>query len=501
MVCSTGVAGAITGGGSNPSQMPTTTTEYNWWGRSATVRDTANGSTRTTTVQYDAAGRPTTTTVTGGIGQAVPASTTEYDPATGHPVKLTSPTGGTISKAYDKLGRQISYTDADGGVTTTEYDLLDRPAKTSDNSPSTVTYTYDHSVEPRGLATKATDSVAGVFQATYDADGSVTSQKLPGGYTLQQTEDTTGAVVRRTYTRDSDGVSVMTDTVTRSVLGQAITHAGWSNQSYAYDKVSRLTTVDDTTSTVCTKRTYAFDNRNNRKSLTTAAGAPGLDCPTTGGIADNHTYDSADRIVDTGYTYDAFGRATATPGNGTIAYYANDLAYQQTASGKRPDLAARRQPALPLLEDRDRQRLHLDPDRVQDQPLRQRRRQPPLDHRGHRHGRADAQRERPRRQLGGHYRQDRRNSPPAHQHPRRRQPPAPSGHQRRTDRPGRRRVRKLQGRPDTSPIQLARKPGRLQRRPRWSAGHGSPGVQPRNGALPLSRPRGGGKRQRLRLPH
>jgi hypothetical protein len=105
--------------------------------------------------------------------------------------------------------------------------------------------------------------------------------------------------------------------------------------SYAYDKVGRLTTVDDTTSTLCTKRTYAFDNRNNRTSLTTAASAPGLDCPTTGGTANNHTYDSADRIVDTGYTNDAFGRATAPLGNGTIAYYTNDLAYQKTANGKR----------------------------------------------------------------------------------------------------------------------------------------------------------------------
>jgi YD repeat-containing protein len=106
LVCSTGVAGAIAGGGINPSQVPTTTTEYNWWGRSSTVRDTANGSTRSTTIQYDAAGRPTKTTITGGIGQAVPEFTTEYDPATGRPVKLTSPTGGTMSKAYDKLGRQ-----------------------------------------------------------------------------------------------------------------------------------------------------------------------------------------------------------------------------------------------------------------------------------------------------------------------------------------------------------------------------------------------------------
>ncbi|WP_326752880.1 DNRLRE domain-containing protein [Streptomyces hirsutus] len=335
LVCSTGPAGAITGGGSNPSQMPASTTEYGWWGNPVKVTETANGVTRATTTTYDNAGRQTKAATTGGVGQAVPESTTDYDPANGQPVKTTSATGGTITRAYDKLGRIISYTDADSGVTTTEYDLLDRPVKAADNSPSTVTHTYDHAVEPRGLVTKTTDSVAGVFQTGYNADGSLSSQKLPGGYTLRQTEDTTGAPLERTYTRDSDSVSVMTDTVTRSVFGQVTDHAGWSDQTYAYDKVGRLATVEDTFETVCTKRTYAFDNRSNRKSLTAAAGVPGLDCPTTGGSTTSHTYDSADRIVDTGYTYDAFGRTTVAPGNGTIDYYANDLVHQQTANGKR----------------------------------------------------------------------------------------------------------------------------------------------------------------------
>ncbi|KJY15804.1 hypothetical protein VR46_45540, partial [Streptomyces sp. NRRL S-444] len=44
--------------------------------------------------------------------------------------------------------------------------------------------------------------------------------------------------------------------------------------------------------------------------------------------------DSADRLVDTGYAYDAFGRTTALPGN-TLGYYVNDLAYQQTVNGTR----------------------------------------------------------------------------------------------------------------------------------------------------------------------
>ncbi|MFB7686233.1 polymorphic toxin-type HINT domain-containing protein [Streptomyces sp. NPDC056140] len=335
LVCSTGPGGAITGGGSNPAQLPTTTTQYDWWGNATTGTDTANGVTRTSTTTYDTAGRPATVKITGGSGQAVPDVTTEYDPATGQEIRTTSPTGGTIMRVYDKLGRLASYTDADGGKTTTEFDLLDRPVKVGDTVPSTVTFTYDHTAEPRGLTTKATDSIAGVFQATYDADGSVVTEKLPGGYTLTQTEDTTGTPVKRTYTRDSDGTVVMSDTVTESVQGQTTSHAGWSDQTYRYDAVGRLVQVDDTVETVCTRRIYGFDKQANRTSLTTAASTPGMDCPTSGGTSKTSMFDSADRITDAGYVYDAFGRTTALPGGVSVGYYANDLAHQQTSGAKR----------------------------------------------------------------------------------------------------------------------------------------------------------------------
>ncbi|MFD5584342.1 RHS repeat-associated core domain-containing protein, partial [Streptomyces sp. NPDC127063] len=48
----------------------------------------------------------------------------------------------------------------------------------------------------------------------------------------------------------------------------------------------------------------------------------------------SYTYDTADRLVNSGYTYDAFGRTTALPGS-TIGYYANDLVQQQTAGTQR----------------------------------------------------------------------------------------------------------------------------------------------------------------------
>ncbi|MFE1293841.1 DNRLRE domain-containing protein [Streptomyces sp. NPDC058731] len=338
-VCQTGPAAAVTGGGSNPATLPTKTTQYDRWGNPTTVTETSGGSTRTTTTAYDGAGRPTTVTVSGGLGAAVPAVTTSYDSATGQAVKQTSTTGGTLTKAYDQLGRLMSYTDADGGTTSTQYDALDRPLKVTDSVPSTTTYTYDTTVDPRGLATSMTDSVAGTFTARYDADGDLATEGLPGGYTMAEEQDPNGTATGRTYTRDSDGTVLLSDSVSTTVQGQWATHTGTpgvtSSQTYAYDKAGRLTQVQDTTpDAVCTTRAYTFDKNTNRKTLATSAAAVGADCTTTGATTTSYTYDTADRLVNSGYTYDAFGRTTALPGS-TIGYYANDLVQQQTAGTQR----------------------------------------------------------------------------------------------------------------------------------------------------------------------
>jgi len=337
-VCQTGPAGAITGGGSNPSQLPTKTVQYGLFGQTIQVDETANGSTRTTTVTVDAAGRPLTTTISGGVGTAAPAATVTYDPTTGAVTQQDSTAGGTITKAYDGLGRLISYTDADGGVTTTEYDALNRPTKVTDSVPSTTTYTYDTAIDPRGVATSVTDSVAGTFTARYDADGDVVTQGLPGGYTMTDSQDPSGTAVNRTYTRDSDGVVLVNDGITETVHGQWATHTGTPGvtaaQTYGYDRAGRLTQVQDTSvDAVCTTRGYSFDNNTNRTALTTATAARGQAC-TTGGTTATNTYDSADRITNAGYTYDAFGRTTALPGS-AVAYFNTDLVQQQTSGSNR----------------------------------------------------------------------------------------------------------------------------------------------------------------------
>ncbi|WP_406363372.1 DNRLRE domain-containing protein [Streptomyces sp. NBC_00715] len=339
LVCQTGPVAAITGGGSNPTQLPTKTTEYAADGQTAKVTETANGTTRTTANGYDTAGRPTTVTVTGGLGAAVPATTTSYDAATGLANKQTSSAGGTISKTFDQLGRQMTYTDADAATTTTEYDALDRPSKTSDTVPSTTNYTYDTAIDPRGVTTSVTDSVAGTFTARYDADGELATQTLPGGYTQTDEQDPTGSATARTYTRTSDGTVLAADSVSENTHSQIVAHGGTpgvtASQAYSYDDTGRLTQVQDIgADAICITRSYSFDKNSNRKTLATAAAGVGLDCTTTGATTTTSTYDSADRLVDSGYTYDNLGRTTALPGS-TIAYYNSDLVQQQTAGTQR----------------------------------------------------------------------------------------------------------------------------------------------------------------------
>ncbi|MFJ6725699.1 DNRLRE domain-containing protein [Streptomyces sp. NPDC091281] len=335
LVCSTGPAGAITGGGSNPTQLPTKTTEYDRWGNAAKTTETANSVTRTTTNTYDGAGRVQTAAVSGGIGTAVPDTTTTYDTDSGDVATVTS-NGQTITHTYDRLGREIAYNDGAGNTASTQYDALGRPVKTTDSAPSTTTYAYDITKDPRGLETSRVDSVAGTFAATYDADGNLATESLPGGYTLTVAEDETGAETSRVYTQDSDGTIVASDTVDHSVQDQIVTDTDSNGQTrtraYTYDAAGRLTRTDDTDpSGACTRRDYTFDDNSNRSVLAASAGEVGAACSSTGAATTSYSYDSADRLTTSGTVYDAFGRTITQASGSTIGYYTNDLVRQQTS--------------------------------------------------------------------------------------------------------------------------------------------------------------------------
>lgn len=338
--CLVRAVGAVTG--HDPVRMTSALPDrrvasYDTFGGPATYTETVGTESRTIVTDYDTAGRSIGKTVTASQGVAVDTVTTGYSPTTG---MITTSTMGTSSivRDYDALGRPVSYTDADGGVTTTEFDRIGKLLKVADPTGSTI-YTYDRAAEPRGMATSITDSIAGTFSAAYSPDGHLTQMKYPGGITRTDRQNANLEATERTYTRDSDGTVIYAESVVENSSGQWSSHNyTGGNKSYRYDRLGRLNRVqhDSQMTDGCVTRTYAYDNRANRKSNARFA-------PTTDGTCDEstpteqitHDYDTADRLTDAGYVYDAFGRTTATADGVANTYYVTDLVQKQQVGDAR----------------------------------------------------------------------------------------------------------------------------------------------------------------------
>jgi hypothetical protein len=104
-----------------------------------------------------------------------------------------------------------------------------------------------------------------------------------------------------------------------------------------------LATVADSVAGGCTTRSYGFNAATDRSSITTYAPAASGTCQTSvAATSATWTYDSADRVNTTGYTYDALGRTTTVPaadtqvptaGDVTATYAVNDLVTTITQNG------------------------------------------------------------------------------------------------------------------------------------------------------------------------
>ncbi|MET9468882.1 ricin-type beta-trefoil lectin domain protein [Streptomyces sp. NPDC006544] len=336
--CVTFAGGPITN--ADAARMPTTLpekriTRYSRFGEAEETTETNAGKTRKNVTVYDNADRIVSTEITSDEGLALPKVTTEYDPVTGDAVKTTAG-GKSLSRTMDDLGRLISYTDADGGTTNTEYDKFGKPVKVSDPTGAT-TYTYDRAKEPRGMVTSINDSVAGEFTAKYGPDGQLTEQTYPGGIVRKDTTNAVGAATSRTYTRTLDNKTVWSQSIDVTTQGAVAKDTSSTyTKTYTYDRVGHLTKAEqDTATTGCITRQYQFDAHSNRtKKATSPSGAAGQ-CSTAGAVEETHTYDSADRLTDAGFTYDAFGRTVKTATGSTNTYWANDkVAVQEKGDTK-----------------------------------------------------------------------------------------------------------------------------------------------------------------------
>jgi RHS repeat-associated protein len=315
--------------------IPTTTYTYNRLNEVLQKSEGSGATTRTTTTTYDSAGRETHAAITSGAGTPLPDVDTTYDSATGLPMSTSTSDGtGTqsIERAYDSLGRIISTADADGNTSTTSYDLLGRVMTTNDGK-ATQTRTYDGTT---GDLTNLQDSALGTITATYDANGRPITQTLPNGLSARSTYDETGAPTRLRYDKTTNCATNCTwfdDQVKASVHGQWLQEtSSLMARDYTYDQAGRLTRVKDTPAGgQCTVRDYAYDADSNR--IRSERHSPALDgsCDTTTtGAVTTHVYDAADRVIDPGYEYDAFGRTTTAPTDDAVhgavvnQYYADD---------------------------------------------------------------------------------------------------------------------------------------------------------------------------------
>ena len=122
---------------------------------------------------------------------------------------------------------------------------------------------------------------------------------------------------------------------------------------YTYDADNRLTQTEEYGGGGCTTRAYAFGNTtagkaSDRTLLTLYNPNTDGTCQHTApaGSPSTWTYDTADRITNTGYVYDSLGRTTTVPttdtqapdgGDLTVTYNVNDLVHTIQQGAKTPE--------------------------------------------------------------------------------------------------------------------------------------------------------------------
>ena len=345
--------GAQPGTSGQPEILITKFKEYSPLGQPEEIVESPGGSEtniRKTKIKYDSAGRTIEKSQTGG-GVEFPPTQIGYYPLTGLPKeqkfncvsgKCLGGDAQAVTTTYDTLGRVEKYTDADGITSETTYDFMGRTVTTNDGKGSQIA-TYDQAT---GFLTELQDSAAGTFTATYNADGAITERGLPNGLVAKTTYDETGVPTHLSYVKTtmcSTGCTWLDFGAERSINGQVLAQSSnLSSQVYSYDKAGRLTRALDTSAGgSCATRSYSFDSDSNRTKLVTRGPGLGGACDTTSaGTTQNYSYDAADRLLETGLSYDNFGRITSLPtsyagGGGalTTTYFSNDMVASQSQGG------------------------------------------------------------------------------------------------------------------------------------------------------------------------
>ncbi len=317
-------------------QAPVTTsavtkTGYNTFGEPVDRLDPLGNVTRTA---FDAAGRPTSTTLPPytppGATEPITATTNATYDGAGRVTATTDALGNTTNFDYDQLGNRTRRTDpllpgqTQRGVWTSTYDPLGELLSTTAPNGAQTSATYDM------LGNKITSTVVErvpaptrnlTTQLRYDELNNLASVTSPDGHKTQYVNDDKG---NRVWTSNPLGqtTSALYDAAGRLVMG---TDALGGKTTATYDLAGRLTTTSDLapSGSVLRTHTFGYDAAGNQTSFTDSLAA------TT-----TRTYDAAGRLttitrpvtgttsITTSYGYDAAGNLTrATDGNGNPTVY------------------------------------------------------------------------------------------------------------------------------------------------------------------------------------
>lgn len=285
---------------------------YSWDSAGPVLTQTLPSGTGTSTTHFDALGRTTSVSDTGGgtVTYAYSQTGNKYD------ILITSGPTQNFKKQleYDGLGRSTSVCEITAGTTAWP------GGNCAQGSPQTgywTQYTYDALGNLQTVLQNA--QASGMQSRTYIYDGlsRLTSESNP------ETSNT-GSNGTTTYTYDNDTTTC--GTTYKGDLVKKVDPAG-NKTCNAYDALHRVTGItypSDPNGTITPAKKFLYD------STTFNCSSPNV----KGRLAEAYTYSNTGRITDLGYCYSPRGETTdvfeATPNSGgtyhtSAAYFGNGV--------------------------------------------------------------------------------------------------------------------------------------------------------------------------------
>ncbi len=284
------------------------TTNYTYDGDDRLLTTSFSDGTPTVTNTYDNAGHLLTQASAGGT------ITNTYDQL-GHLLSTGNTANGSVSYTYDKVGNQTSFTGPDGTITSAYDDSGVLTSTTTPSPSSSGTQQFHFITDDNGRRTDTyTDANsdnstwASRTHTDYDTNGRITETQ--GFVGPSATDNSQIYDLSYCYNAGSTAPTCGTTTANdRSKVQWVTDHLTGQSTTYTYDSRGRITKAATAGSGTATAGTWEFgyDVRGNRTSAKFT---------TTGGTVTTNqalTYNAANQITNTGYTYDGAGNLTAAP--------------------------------------------------------------------------------------------------------------------------------------------------------------------------------------------